>query len=28
LESRPAGPRKIALTVTAWFQHLLSVLSL
>ncbi len=28
LESRPAGPRKIALKVAAWFQNLLSILSL
>jgi hypothetical protein len=28
LESKPAGARKIALKITGWFQHLLSLLSL
>ena len=28
LEARPGGPRKIALTITAWFQHLLSLAGL
>jgi hypothetical protein len=28
LQARPAGPRKIALTITGWFQHLLSLAGL